>query len=726
MNEGGNLYFYYFCTQFQYYYQYFKMKKMSLLLLSGIFLVGCGHKKEQLTENKESNPFMQEWATPYGVPPFEQIKPEHYLPAIKAGIKAQNEAIQAIVSNNEMPTFANTIEALEYSNTQLDKVTAVFFNMLSCMSDTSLEKLSEEIAPLLSEHSDNITLNKALFSKIKTVHNAKTNLKGEQSRLLEETYKHFVRGGANLDSAQHVRFREINSTLSTLELKFGNNVLKATNSYKLVVTDVNQLDGMSESQLSAALETGNSNPNTKGKYVFTIHLPSMEPFLMNCKNRNLRKELWTAYATRCISGETDNRAIIDTIVNLRLERANMLGYASHAAYVLDDCMAKTPEAVNQLLMQVWNPALNKAKQEADEYQNMMFAEYQNTKLEPYDWRYYCEKLRKEKYELDDETIRPYFSLENVCNGAFMVAEKLYGISFKENKNIPVYQKDVKAYEVYEGDNVIAILYMDFFPRDSKRSGAWMTNFREQYIDTDGNNIIPVVSLVFNFTKPTGNKPSLLNFDETSTLFHEFGHGLHSILSQCHYKSLSGTNVPRDFVEMPSQIMENWASEPEVLKMYAKHYQTNNPISDALIAKIEAASHYGQGFINTELLAASFLDMDFHTITKPTHITLPAYENQAMQKIGLISEIISRYKSPYFQHIFANGYSAGYYSYTWAAMLDSDAFAEFKKKGLFDPITAKAFREVLASGNTKDLMNLYVQFKGTQPSIDALLIKRGLK
>ena len=699
---------------------------MSLLILSCICLTGCGGKKGQPNEAADNNPFMQEWNTPYGVPPFEQIKPEHYLPAIQAGIKAQNEAIKAIIDNTDEPTFANTIEVLEYSGMQLEKVTAVFFNMLSCMNDTTLEKLSEEIAPLLSEHSDNITLNKALFAKIKAVYEAKTQLQGEQARLLEETYKHFVRGGANLSSEQHIRFREINSALSTLDLKFGNNVLKVTNNYKLAVDNVALLEGMPESQLAAALETGNADPATKGKYVFTIQLPSMEPFLMNCKNRVLRKELWTAYANRCISGETDNRAIIDTIVNLRLERANMLGYASHAAYVLDECMAKTPEAVNQLLMQVWRPALAKAKQEAAEYQAMIKAEGHNFKLEPYDWRYYCEKLRKEKYDLDDETIRPYFTLDNVCNGAFMVAEKLYGITFKENKDIPVYQKDVKAYEVHEGDKVLAILYMDFFPRDSKRSGAWMTNFREQYIDKDGKNVIPIVSLVLNFTKPTGDKPSLLNFDETSTLFHEFGHGLHSILSQCRYKSLSGTNVPRDFVELPSQITENWASEPEVMKMYAKHWQTNEPIPDELIAKLEAAAHYGQGFINTELLAASFLDMDFHTITKSTHIELPAYENQAMQKIGLIPEIISRYKSPYFQHIFANGYSAGYYSYTWAAMLDSDAFAEFKKKGLFDPTAAKAFRKVISSGNTEDLMELYVQFKGQQPSIDALLTKRGLK
>lgn len=702
-------------------------KTMTLILLSTILLVGC-HKKNEVAEN---NPFFEEWDTPYGVPPFDKIKTEHYLPAFEEGIRQQKAEIDSIINNPEEPTFANTIEAMEYSGELLDKVSGVFFNLAECCNSPEMEALMEDILPKVSHHSDEINLNAKLFARVKKVYEQKENLNlnAEQMRLLENTYKSFVRNGANIPEDQKARFSEINEQLSLLTMKFGNNVLKATNDYKLVVDDVKRLEGMPESQLEAALETGNADESTKGKYVFTTQIPSMEPFLMNCKDRELRHELWNAYSSRCTSGETDNTAIIDTIVNLRLERAKILGFESHAAYTLDDCMAKTPEAVFELLLNVWKPALKKAKEEAAEYQKMIQKEGNNFKLEPWDWRYYCEQLRKEKYDLNDDSIRPYFSLDNVREGIFTCCKNLYGITFRENKNLPVYQKDVVAYEVIEADTVRAIVYLDFFPRDSKQSGAWMTNFREQYRTRDGKNVIPVVSLVFNFTKPTGNKPSLLNFDETSTFFHEFGHGLHSIFSDCQYQSISGTNVSRDFVELPSQIFENWACYPEVMKLYARHYQTGEVIPDALIQKIEAASTYGQGFINTELIAASLLDMYYHVITTPTHITLPDFEDQQMKSIGLIPEIISRYKSTYFKHIFssASGYSAGYYSYTWAAVLDSDAFEAFKEHGIFDPETASAFRyKLLAKGNTKEPMELYVDFRGKQPSIDPLLTKRGLK
>lgn len=702
------------------------MKKMiTVMVIAALALSGC---KKDKTEVKNDNPFMQEWDTPYGVPPFEQIKNEHYIPAFEEGMKQQAEAIEAIVSNNEAPTFENTIIALENSGELLNKVSSVFFNLAECCNSEEMEAIAEEIMPKLSQHGDNISLNAGLFAKVKSVYEQRDNLQlnAEQMRLLEETYKGFVRGGANIPAEQQARFREINEQLSTLTLKYGNNVLKATNNYKLVVDNVADLEGMPQSQLDAALEAGNADEATKGKYVFTIHLPSMEPFLMNCKNRELRKELWTAYSTRCTSDSTDNRGIINDIANLRLERAKMFGYESHAAYVLDDCMAKTPQAVNDLLMQVWKPALEKAKKEAAQYQKMMKADGINDKLQPYDWRYYSEKLRKEQYDLNDDVIRPYFSLENVKQGLFTVCEKLYGIQLRENKDIPTYHPDATAYEVVENDEVIAIVYMDFFPRESKRSGAWMTNFREQSVK-DGKNIIPIVSLVFNFTKPTGDTPSLLNFDETTTMFHEFGHGLHSIFSKCTYRSLSGTNVSRDFVELPSQFLEHWACEPEVLKMYAKHYKTGEVIPDSLITKISESATYGQGFINTELLAASFLDMDFYTITEPTEIKLPEFEDQAMNKIGLIPEIISRYKSTYFQHVFSGGYDAGYYSYTWAAVLDNDAFEPFKEKGIFDQETAKAFRtNILERGNTEEPMALYKKFRGAEPTIEPLLKNRGLK
>lgn len=705
------------------------MKKMiSLLMVTSILLMSCGKKKETTEVDVSDNPFFTSWNTPYGVPPFEQIKAEHYIPAFEKGMEEQMAEIDAIVNQTDAPTFANTIEALEYSGKLLNTVGNVFFNLAEAVNSPEMEAIAEEIYPKLSKHGDNISLNAKLFEKIKAVYEQKDQLKlqPEQLRLLEETYKGFVRGGANVPIDKQERFREINEKLSLLTLRFGNNVLKATNRYKLVVDDVAKLEGMPQSQLDAALETGNADEATKGKYVFTIHLPSMEPFLMNCKNRELRKELWTAYSTRCTADSTDNRPIINEIVNLRLERANILGFESHAAYVLEDCMAKTPENVNDLLMQIWTPALAKAKKEAVEYQKMIKAEGKNFKIEPYDWRYYSEKLRKEKYDLNDDIIRPYLSLENVRDGVFMVAQNLYGLTFKENKELPVYHPDVVAYEVMENEQVIAILYMDYFPRESKRSGAWMTNFREQYVE-NGENVLPVVSLVFNFTKPTGNMPALLNFDETSTFFHEFGHGLHGMLSKCHYRSLAGTNVSRDFVELPSQVLENWGAEPEVMKMYAKHYQTGEVIPDALIAKIEAAGTYGQGFINTELLAASFLDMDYHTITQPTTINLPEFEERALKKIGLIPEIISRYKSTYFQHIFSGGYSAGYYSYTWSAVLDNDAFEAFKEHGLFDPTTARAFRtNILEKGNTQDPHELYLAFRGKEPSIEPLLKRRGLK
>ena len=700
-------------------------KTVVLIALAGIMTYSCSDKKEANMDN----PFLQAWDTPYEVPPFDKIRNEHYLPAFEEGIKQQKAEIDAIVNNAEAPTFANTIEALEYSGALLDKVSSVFFNMYGCLNSEEMNTIADTVNPLVTRHGNDISLNAELFKRIKTVYENKDkeNLNKEQLRLLEETYKSFVRGGANIPENQQARFREINEKLSVLTQKYGNNVLGATNGYKLVVDDIARLDGLTQDQIATAAAAGNADEATKGKWVFTIHLPSMEPFLQNCKDRELRKELWTAYAERCTSGEFDNSAIVDEIVNLRLEKAKILGFESHADYVLDDRMAKTPKAVNDLLSALWTPALAKAKEEAKEYQQMIKTEGQSFQLEPCDWRYYAEKVRKEKYDFNDEAIRPYLSLEAVKNGIFMVCENLYGISFVQNKDIPVYTEGVEVFEVKEGNDVIAILYMDYHPRESKRSGAWMSSFRKQSIDKDGKNMIPVITLVMNFTKPTADKPSLLNFDETETFFHEFGHGLHGILSKCTYKSLSGTSVPRDFVELPSQIFEHWAGEPEVMKLYAKHYQTGEVIPDDLIAKMATAANYGQGFINAELLAASFLDMDYYSITKPTKITLPQYEDAAMKKIGLIPEIIARYKSTYFQHVFSGGYSAGYYSYTWSAVLDNDAFEPFKEKGVFNKEVATSFRKnILEKGNTEDAMQLYLNFRGQEPSIEPLLKNRGLK
>ncbi len=698
------------------------MKKLTLLAvgiaMTAVLTTGC--------KSKMDNPFFSEWGTPYEIPDFGRIKTEHYMPAFKEGMKQQMKEIDDIVNNSEAPTFENTIEAYEYSGSLLDKVAGVFFNLSECENSDEMEAIAEEVTPLLSAHSDNIALNAKLFERIKTVYDQREslNLNPEQARLLEETYKGFVRSGANVPADKQARFRELNEQIASLTLRFAQNVLKATNAYQLVLDEAPA--GLGADQIAAAKETADADEATKGKLVFKLNLPSWEPFMQNCSDRELRKQMWDAYTQRCNGGEFDNTKIIDTLVNLRLERANILGYRTHADYVLENCLAKTPAAVDNCLMQIWTPALAKAKKECAEYQKMIQADEKGAKLEPWDWRYYSEKLRKEKYDLEDEVVRPYFSLDNVREGAFATANKLYGITFRENDTLPTYNKEAHVYEVIDNGQVIGILYMDFHPRASKRSGAWMTEFRGQKVDRDGKNVIPIIQVVCNFTKPTADKPSLLNFDESETLFHEFGHALHGLLSKCHYPSLAGTNVPRDFVELPSQIMENWCRHPQVMKTYAKHYKTGEPIPDQLIAKIAAAQTYGQGFINTELLAASLLDMEYYSLLEKQHIDPNEFETNFLNSIGLIPEIISRYKSPYFQHIFTTGYDAGYYSYTWTAILDHDAFAAFVESGdLFNPELAKKFRHILESGNTIDPMKMYIEFRGQEPSVTPLLRDRGL-
>ena len=701
------------------------MKKLtSIAVAAGVIACGYGNKKEKLDMD---NPFFQAWETPYQVPPFDKIEAYHYIPAFEEGMRQQMAEVEAIIHQKEAPTFANTIEALDYSGELLEKVNAVFFNLLETNNDDRMQEIAEEISPKLSAHGDNINLNPDLFKRVKTVYEnrEKESLNAEQLRLLDETYKNFVRGGANLPLEKQGRFREINEEMATLALQFNKNVLDATNAYQLVIDNEQDLSGLPQSLVSAAKELGNQKDATKGKWVFTLNNPSLLPFLQYADNRAKREEIWRAYSSRCNGGNFDNNEIIKKLVNLRIERAQLLGYQTHADFVLDNRMAKTSSAVYDLLLKVWNPALAKAKEEAAMYQKVAGKE----KLEPWDWRYYTEKIRKERYNLDEDSLRPYFSLPNVQEGAFMVANKLYGLTFKQNKDIPGYDKETVVYEVIDNDKVIGILYLDYYVRGSKSSGAWMTEFRGQHKTQNGENVLPVISMVLNFPKPVGNAPSLLNFDETETFFHEFGHALHGLLSNCQYKSLAGTNVPRDFVELPSQVMENWARHPEVMKMYAKHYLTDESIPQAMVDKIEKAGNYGQGFINTELIAASLLDMDYHTLTNAEDINPLVFEEQTMEKYGLISEIISRYKSPYFKHIFtdAMGYSAGYYSYTWSAVLDADAFEAFKENGLFDQKTALSFRKnVLERGNTEDPMSLYIKFRGKEPVIEPLLQNRGLK
>lgn len=697
------------------------MKKLFLLLFIAGLLCSC--------LKQEKNPFFSEFDTPFQVPPFDKIQEEHYLPAFKEGMELQNMEIEAIVNNPEAPTFENTIEAMESTGSLLRKVGSVFGVLNGSMTNDNMQKIARENAPLRSKHWDDIMLNEKLFQRIKTVYEQKDklDLATEQNTLLEKYYKDFVRSGANLDEEKKTRLKEINQEMSVLTVKFGENVLKENNRFEMVIDKKEDLAGLPQAVITGAAETAKER-GYEGKWVFTIHKPSMIPFLQYSENRALRKKIFKAYINKGNNNdELDNKDNLAKIVALRVERANLLGYKTHADYVLENNMAKKPENVYNFLNQLWKPALKMAKREAKELQEMIRKEGHDFKLQPWDWWYYAEKLKKAKYALDEEMLRPYFKLENVREGAFSLASKLYGIQFIELEDIPKYHKDARVFEVKEADGShIGILYTDYFPRASKRGGAWMNSFRKQS-RLHGKEIYPVITNNGNFSKPTGGKPALISSEEVLTLFHEFGHGLHGLLSDCTYNRLSGTSVSRDFVELPSQIMENWALEPEVLKMYAKHYETGEVIPQELIDKLKKASHFNQGFATVEYLAASFLDMDWHTLTEAKELDVHEFETQSLNKIGLIPEIIVRYKSPYFNHIFSGGYSSGYYSYIWAEVLDADAFQAFKETSLFDQKTAQAFRKnVIERGGTEDPMVLYKRFRGAEPKVEFLLKKRGLK
>lgn len=679
-------------------------------------------------QTEQKNPFFETYTTPYGAPPFDQIKLEHYMPAFLEGMAQQKAEIDAIVNNTEAPTFANTIEALEYSGSLLDKVTYVFFNVYMADGNDEMGKIAEEVSPLLSEQTDYIMLNEGLFERVKAVYEAKEtlNLNKEQAKLLEETYKSFVRGGANLNKEQKAELSRINKELSLAELQFSKNVLDATNAYQKWIENESELAGLPESVKQAAAEAAKA-AGQEGKWLFTVQKSSFLPVLQYSDNRELRKELLMAYTSLANHDDNlDNKAVINKIMKLRVQQAQLFGFTTPAGFILDNTMAKTPEAVYSFLETVWTPSLAQAKVEAVELQKLMDEEGKGEKLEPWDWWYYAEKLRKAKYDLDEEELKAYFKLENVRKGAFDLAGKLWGLQFKQLEDMPVYNPEVEVFEVSDSDgSLIGILYTDYFPRAGKRAGAWMNEVSPQYV-RDGVNHRPIVVNVGNFTRPTADKPSLLTMDEVSTLFHEFGHALHGLLSQCTYKSLSGTNVARDFVELPSQLMENWCYEPEVMKTYAFHYETGEVIPDELIEKIQKASTFNQGFVMTELLSASILDMDYHSIADTADIDVNAFEKASMEKMGMIPEIIVRYRSTYFSHIFTTGYSAGYYSYTWAAVLDSDAFQAFKETGdIYNQEVATAYRKnILERGGTEDPMVLYQQFRGKMPNPDYLLIKRG--
>lgn len=702
------------------------MKIKTLLLFSAITSAVSVNSQEKNKANM--NPFFETYTTPYQVPPFHLIKNEHFKPAILEGIKKQEAEINAIVSNKEKPTFDNTVLAMENSGKLLSKVNTVFYNLNSANTNEEIQAIAKELASKLSAHNDNIFLNDALFQKVKMVWDNQNDFKlnEEQRKILENLYKSFVRSGANLSDENKKQLRQINSEIAVATLKYGQNILAETNSYELVISNKNDLAGLP----NELIETAASDAKAKGKagkWVFTLSNSSVMPFLQYSSNRKLRQEIWNAYQMRANNNnDKDNKELAIKIANLRSEKARLLGYKTHADYVLEKSMAKNPETATKLLINLWAPALDMANKEAADIKEMMLKDGIKNDVQPYDWRYYAEKIRKERFDLDEQEMKPYFSLEKTREGVFTVCKNLYGLQFKQLNNVPKYHEDVTVWEVTEANgNHVGILYMDFHPRTSKRGGAWMTSYRTQKME-DGKRIAPIVSIVCNFTKPTENAPALLTFDEVSTFFHEFGHALHGLLSNVTYESLAGTSVPRDFVELPSQIMENWAAEPEVMKMYAKHYKTGEVIPDTLIEKMQKAGTFDQGFATIEYLAASLLDMQYHTQSETIKIDAMTFEKEAMSRINLPTTIIPRYRSTYFNHIFSGGYSAGYYSYIWSGVLDTDAFEVFKTNGLFNQDSANSFRKnILEKGGTEEPMELYKSFRGAEPTIEPLLRKRGL-
>lgn len=701
---------------------------MFAILASSLLLGACGDKASDKATG--DNPLLSKFDTPYEVPPFDKIKAEHYMPAFKKAMEEHNKEIDAIIKNEATPDFENTIAALDKAGMMLRRVSNIFSNIRGTDTNDELQKIAKEVSPLKSKHYDDISLNPDLFKKVKAVYDKKDelNLNGEQTKLLEDTYKQFVRNGANLPADKQERLREINKRLAELSLKFDDNHLKETNKFQMFIDNEEDLAGLPESVRTAATIAA-KKAGKEGKWLFTIHKPSLLPFLTFSDKRDLREKMYKAYTSQCDHGdELDNKAILKEMVKLRIEKGQLMGFNNYAEYILDDRMAKTPERVFNLLDKLMEAGNKVAKKERTEMQAMINEDGNDFKLAPWDWWYYAEKMRVKKYNFNEEETRPYFKLENVRKGMFEVANKLYGLKFEELTDIPKYNENNIVFKVTEANgDLVGILYMDFHPRASKGSGAWMTAFRKQYKE-DGKRIAPVISMVTNFTTPTDSKPSLLTFEEVSTLFHEFGHALHGLLSNCTYYTQSGTSVPRDFVELPSQVMENWASQPEVIKMMGKHYKTGDIIPDELIEKMKAASLHNQGFSLTEFIGAALLDMSWHTLTDANQITtVKEFENSVREKIGLIPEIEFRYRSPYFGHIFAGGYAVGYYGYAWAEILDADAFQAFKENGIFDKETATKFRKyVLSAGGSADAMENYVKFRGQEPTIDALLERRGLK
>ena len=701
------------------------MKRFAGLLLMSTFLMtfaSCDSSKQS-----GENPLLTEWKTPYGVPPFDQIRPEHFMPAFEQGMSLHDAEIAAIVENNDEATFENVILAFDNSGQMLAQTRLVFEMLCAAETNERMQAIQEQALPMLSAHADRILLNEPLFARVKEVYDRRESLglDAEQSRLLQKTYDRFVRSGALLEGEQKERLKQINEELTRVAVRFGNNLLAENNNFTLEISDEADLDGLPAGVRDAAREKADEL-GRGGKWVFTLHKPSLIPFLTYASKRALREELYKAYLNRCNHGDQyDNKQLINDFIRLRTEKAHLLGYPSYAAYVVADEMAGTVSNVYALLDEVWQPALERAAKELDEMTVLLHEDLPGATFESWDWWYYAEKLRKKNYTLDEEMLRPYFSLENVQSGAFFLANRLYGITFRPIA-VPVYHEEVRAYEVLDQDEThLGVLYFDYFPRPGKSQGAWCGNYVEQ-VYRDGKRVAPVLSIVCNFPRPTGSTPALLTLDETKTLFHEFGHALHFLFHDVKYRGLS--EVEGDFVELPSQIMENWATEPEMLKQYAVHYRSDDVIPDHLVGRIRRSEYFNQGFNTTELVAAALTDMDIHSIEKYEPFDVEAFEHNALrERRRLMPQIEPRYRYPYFSHIFDGGYSAGYYFYVWAEVLDKDAFQAFKQSGdLFNRRLADKFRrELLARGGSEDGMSLYRAFHGADPDKTALLVARGL-
>ncbi|MCW9029148.1 MAG: M3 family metallopeptidase [Kangiella sp.] len=677
-----------------------------------------------------SNPFFKEWSTPYGMPPFEQIKDEHFKPAFAKAIAEVRMEVDEIANNPDEPTFANTIEAMEYNGKLLNKVTNVFYNLTSANTNPTLQAISKEIGPQLSSLRDDVNLNENLFKRVSALYATKDELglRPDQMRLLEDSYKSFVRGGAELNDEQKQKLRELNKKETQLSLQFAENVLAETNDWELVIDNKEDLAGLPQWFIDASAKTAEERGH-EGKWVITTHRTSKDPFLVNSTKRDLREKVYYAYTHRGDNGnEYDNNKISAELATLRAEKANLMGYKSHADFVLEERTAKNPDNVYELLNQVWPVALEQAKSEAAAMQEVINQEGGDFTFAAHDWRHYAEKVRQERYSLNDEEVKPYFSLESTLQGVFYTANQLFGMNFKERFDLPKYHDDVRTFEVTdEKGELIGIYLTDHYVRDGKRGGAWMNSYRKQFVTEDGEFVKPIIVNVLNYPRPVGDEPTLLTFDQASTLFHEFGHAAHGLLSDGVYPSQTGTSVPRDFVEFPSQVMENWMLEPEVLAKFAKHYKTGEVIPQEMVDKIQAASQFNQGFATTEYMAATLLDLAWHTQEAGADIQdANAFEKAVLNDLGLIPEIAPRYRTTYFSHIFSGGYSAGYYSYIWSEIFAADAYQAFRENGIFDKETADKFVEfILSKGGTQDPLELYKKFRGKEADPKYLLKSRGL-